>query len=63
MAKHNANIHLWFDANGNLMHVVITPLMKCKPKDPSDCYNFSPIAIIAAVFNVMEEVLLSRPVS
>ena len=42
------------------MHVVITPLLKCKSKDPADIYNYRPIAIDTALSNVLEQVLLWR---
>ena len=43
-----------------LMHVVITPLLKFKFKDPADVNNFSPIAIATALSKVHDQVLLSR---
>ena len=43
-----------------LMHVVITPLLKCKSKDPADVNNYKPIAIDTALSRVLEQVLLSR---
>ena len=43
-----------------LMHVVIIPLLKCKSEDPADVNNYRPIAIVAALSKVLEQVLLSR---
>ena len=39
-----------------LMHVVITPLLKCKSKDPADVNNYRPIAIATALFKILEQV-------
>ena len=43
-----------------LMHVVITPLLKCKSKDPADVNNYRSIAIATALSKELEQVLLSR---
>ena len=43
-----------------LMHVVITPLRKCKSNDLADVNNYRPIAIATALSKVLEQVLLSR---
>ena len=42
-----------------LMHVVITPLLKCKLEFPTDINNYRPIAIATALSKVLE-LLLSR---
>ena len=43
-----------------LMHVVITPLLKCISKDPADVNNYRPIATATALSKVLDQVLLSR---
>ena len=43
-----------------LMHVVIIPLLKCKPNDGGDVNNYRPIAISTAPSKVLEQDLLSR---
>ena len=42
------------------MHLVIILLLKCKPKDPADVNNYSPITIATALSMVLEQILLSR---
>ena len=42
------------------MHVVITPLLKWKSKDPIGFNNYRSIAIATALSKVLEQVLLSR---
>ena len=44
-----------------LMHLVMTPLLKCKSKDPADVNNYyRQIAIATALSKVPEQALLSR---
>ena len=47
--------------SSTLMHVVITPLLKCKSKDPADVNNYRPIVIATALSKALKQVLLSRP--
>ena len=42
------------------MRVMIIPLLKCKSKDPADVNNDRPIAIVAALLKVLQQILLSR---
>ena len=43
-----------------IMHVVIIPLLKCKPNDPADVNNYRPLAIATAPSKVLGQDLLSR---
>ena len=42
----------------SLTRVVITPLLKCKSKDPADVNNYRPIAIATALSMVLKQVML-----
>jgi retron-type reverse transcriptase len=43
-----------------LMYVVLTPILKCKTKDPSEQNNYRPIAVGTAISKLLEQVLHNR---